>query len=433
MRGVEAVRILRPLRHRDFRLLAVGSLVSLLGDGFFLAAITLQVYALRNEPTAVSQVGLVWAGAAVAFLLVGGWASDRFPRRSIMISADLVRAAAIGGLGLLSISGQLELWHMVVLGGVFGAGNAFFNPASTAIVPDLLPPEDLPQANAFMGTARPLMRNLIGPAIGGLVVAGIGPGYAFLLDAATFLFSAVMLAGVRVPASRVGTAMAEAATGQAMLEGLRYVRAHTWCWAWMLGAALSLLAFLGPQEVLLPFLLLNDASLDLSETDARRQFGFILAVGGLGSILMSLVVGQRSLPRRYITAMFVAEATAVALLAVYGTMTAVWQALAASFVMNALFAFTDIAWTTTLQREVPRHLLGRVSSLDWFTALGLVPLSFAIAGPLGVTFGARQILVAGGVVGAAVLLSLLFVPGARAPERQGRPAAVPAASASIDR
>jgi DHA3 family tetracycline resistance protein-like MFS transporter len=92
-----------------------------------------------------------------------------------------------------------------------------------------------------------------------------------------------------------------------------------------------------------------------------------------------------------------------------------------------MFSFTDIAWTTLLQRRVPRRLLGRVSSLDWLTSLGLIPLSFAIAGPLAARFGPRPVLVAGGVVGSATLLALQFVPGVRAPEHE--PAHEPASAA----
>ena len=88
-----------------------------------------------------------------------------------MIGADIVRAAAIGLLGLLSLTGVIELWHVVALIAFVGMGDAFFNPASTAIVPDLLPDEDLPQANALHGLVRPLTIRLVGPAIGGFVVA----------------------------------------------------------------------------------------------------------------------------------------------------------------------------------------------------------------------------------------------------------------------
>jgi DHA3 family tetracycline resistance protein-like MFS transporter len=272
------------------------------------------------------------------------------------------------------------------------------------------------------------MIRLLGPALGGFLVAVYGPGPVLLLDAATFCASALLLGLMRArqaAGKRHGGGLHD--TLADVVEGFAYVRRQPWCWAWLLGAALSLLAFTGPVEVILPYLLLNDPVLGLSEAEAAMQLGSILAVGGLGSVLVALTVGQLSLPRRFVTAMYVAEATGVAMLAVYGGMRSLWQALLASMVMNGMFSFTDIAWTTLLQRRVPRRLLGRVSSLDWLTSLGLIPLSFAIAGPLAARFGPRPVLVAGGVVGSATLLALQFVPGVRAPEHE--PAHEPASAA----
>ncbi|CAN5461003.1 tetracycline efflux MFS transporter Tet(V) [soil metagenome] len=409
-------RILAPLRHRDYRLLATGSLVSLLGDGFFLVAIALQVLAISDDnPAAISLVGIAWTGSALLTYLVGGWASDLFDRRRIMIAADLLRAAAIGGIGVLSVGGALELWHVLVLGACFGAGNAFFNPSATAIVPDLLPAEELPQANAFLAMARPAMVRLAGPAIGGFVIAATEPGVAFLVDAATFLVSAALLALIRTSHTPAMDGEPARPPLRLVAEGFSFVRANPWCGAWLAGAALSLLAYYGPVEVLLPYILKVELGLG---DGAASQLGLILAIGGLGSIVASVAVGQRpELPRRFVTAMYLCEAAAILTIAVYGLMTQLWQAMAASFVIHGLFAFTEVVWITMLQRFVPRRLLGRVASLDWLMSIGLMPLSFALAGTLTRWFSAGAIIVAAAVTGATVLVGLLFVPGVRAPER----------------
>jgi MFS family permease len=414
---MDRVRILAPLRHdRDFRFLTLGALPSLLGDGIFLVALPLQVYALSNVPTAMAVVGVIWASAQLSMLLIGGWASDRFERRLIMFAADVARGTALIALGALSLSGNLELWHLWVVGALVGACNAFFNPALQSIVPDLVADERLPQANAFLGMARPAMSRLLGPAIGGVIVGGAGAGAAFVVDGLTFGLSALFLLRIaRRPAAGgggSGGALREVA------EGFRYVRSQRWLWLWLLAAAVGLLAFTGPVDMLLPFILRND--MGLTESQAAYSLGVILAVGGVGSVTVSAFVGQLDLPRRFVTAMYLVEAGAVALLAVYGLMTSVWHALAAAFLLNAAFAFTDIAWITLLQRAVPRRLLGRVSSVDWLTSLGLMPLSFAVAGPLAAAFGARQVLVVGAVAGSALLLALMLVPGAREPERWDR-------------
>ena len=175
---LRSIRIIEPLARRDFALLTGAATVSLLGDGFFFIALAWQVYELSNAPTAMSIVGVAWTLPLVLFLLLGGVLTDRYDRRRLLISADILRALTIGLIGILSIAGSLELWHVIALIALVGVGDAFFNPASTAIVPDLIPERLLPQANALQGLIRPLMMRLIGPAIGGFVVAGLGPGPA---------------------------------------------------------------------------------------------------------------------------------------------------------------------------------------------------------------------------------------------------------------
>jgi MFS family permease len=416
--------ILYPLRYRDYRLLAIGSLVSLLGDGFFIVAIALQVLAISgNDPSAMGLVGLAWFGSAAVIYLIGGCISDRFERRQVMIAADLVRATVIGLMGLLGVTGQLRLWHVFVLGAFFGAGNAFFNPASTAIVPDLLPSEDLPKANAFLGFARPAMMYLAGPALGGFVVAASGkPSVAFLVDAATFFFSAAMLALIRTRPAAGTVKQASRSLIAEVGEGLSFVRAHPWCWAYILGLGLSMLAWYGPVQVLLPYILKVNrqlGGLGLGEAGAARQLGLIFAFGGLGSMVVSAVIGQREdLPRRFITVMFLVEAIGVLTIGVYGLMARSWQAMAAALVVHALFAVGQIYWTTTLQRLVPRQLLGRVSSVDWLVTTALAPVSFALAGTLSARFPARSIILAGALVGGTAMVLLLRVSGVRDPEEQ---------------
>jgi MFS family permease len=143
------VKLLRPLRERDFALLWTGMTVSLLGDGIFLVAEAWQVYDLDNDPVALSIVGTSWTLGMVAFLLTGGLVSDRVDRRRVLILADLVRAAALVGMGVLSVTGVVEIWHLVALSLLMGIGDAFFGPAFGAIVPDIVRVENLVQASAL--------------------------------------------------------------------------------------------------------------------------------------------------------------------------------------------------------------------------------------------------------------------------------------------
>jgi len=405
-------KILQPLRHRDFALLTGGSTVSLLGDGFFFLALAWQVYEISNVPTALSVVWVAWTLPSVIFLLVGGALADRYDRRWLMIGADIIRAVAIGAIGFLSIANVLEIWHIAVLIAFVGLGDAFFNPASTAIVPDLVPDEDLPQANALMGTLRPLMVRLVGPALAGFVVAAVGSGAAFVVDGASFLVSAVAVAAIRPRPMHIeegGHGVRQ--TIRQVREGLGFVRRTPWIWATLVSAMLSLLVFFGPVETLVPFLVKNRLNL------GPESLGLIFAVGGVGAILTGVAIGQFGLPRKRVTIMYASWSFGVALMAIYGLMTDLWHALIASFITHALFQLGQVIWTTMLQTLVPRKLLGRVTSVDWLVSTGLVPVSFALTGPAAEAFGAANTMVGASILGAVLMGMLLFVPGVRDPER----------------
>ena len=408
---VTNARILQPLRNRDFALLTTGRTISLLGDGFFLVALAWQVYDLSNVPSALSIVGVAHTLPMVLLVLVGGALADRYDRRKLMIWADVIRAVAIGLLGLLSVTGNLELWHIVVLIGFVGLGDAFFNPASSAIVPDIVPEHDLAQANSLLATLRPLAIRLIGPALAGFVIAAFGSGAAFRMDSASFAVSMVAIYAIRTRPHPVEGEHGIRQTASQIADGLRYVKRKPWIWATLVSAMLSLLVFAGPVEVLVPYLVRNQ--LDLG-ADA---LGLIFAAGGVGAIAMALTIGARGLPRRRVTVMFLSWSIGVALMAVYGVMDALWQALAVSVLLHALFQLGEVIWVTMLQQNVPRHLLGRVTSLDWLISLGLVPLSFAITGPLSEAFGPATTMVGAALIGSVLMISLFFVPGVRDPEQ----------------
>jgi MFS family permease len=403
--GFSRVKLLEPLRLRDFRLLWSGMCVSLLGDGVFIVALAWQVYALSNVPTALAMVGVAMTVPTIAFLLLGGVMSDRFDRRRLMLAADLTRGLAIAAIAVLSLTGTLALWHMLVLVALFGAGTAFFGPAFDAIVPDVLPASLLAQANSLDQFVRPLALRLAGPALGGFLISGVGVGWAFALNAATFAVSAAALLAMAPPA-RTTPAVHGSVAGD-IRTGFAYVRRHVWLWGTFVSAAVAYLVFMGPAEVLLPFLVKNDLH------GSAADLGLVFAAGGIGSVGCAAVMGQRGLPRRDITFMYVAWTLATLAVAGYGLATAVWQLMLASIAFNALETAGTIVWATAKQRHVPPELLGRVSSLDWLISIGLLPLSFALTGPVSAVLGVQGTLIAGGVVGGAVTFAALLLPGMR--------------------
>jgi MFS family permease len=422
--GVARVGLLIPLRDPEFRKLWVALCVSLLGDGAFLVAMAWQVYELSNAPTAMSIVGIAMTVPTITFLLVGGVASDRFDRRTLMVAADLLRALAGAILAGLALGGVLEVWHVAILAALYGTGAAFFAPAFDALVPDIVPAERLAQANALDQLMRPLVFRMAGPALGGILVAAGGAGLVFALDGASFLFSAVMLALLRVPAKAAQPGSVSVARDLA--DGWRFVRGRTWLWATFASAAVAYLCFMGPVEVLLPYLVKNELD------GSARDLGMVFAAGGLGSVACALAMGQRDIPRRGITFIYVVWTLATLAVAGYGLSSSLWQLMLAALAFNALETAGTIVWATMKQRHVPRAMLGRVSSLDWLISIGLLPLSFALTGPVAGAIGTRGTLVAAGVVGAAVTCAAFFTPGMRAIELEAAGSGRPAGGSLVD-
>lgn len=422
--GFGRANLLAPLRHRDFRILWTGMTISLIGDGIFLIAIAWESYSLWNAPAALSIVGIGMTIPTIAFLLVGGVVSDRRDRRLVMAWADGLRAVAVAVLAVLVLMGALRFWELVVLVAIYGVGTAFFMPAFEAILPELLPASDLPAANALDQFVRPIAMRLVGPVAGGALVAA-STGIAFAIDAASFV--ACLIAVLVMPRRAGRRVEVQTSSVVALKEGLRFVRQRVWLWGTLLSAAITYLVFLGPAEVLLPFLVKNELHA------SAGTLGLVLAAGGVGAVGGAAFMGHRGHPRRDVTVMYMTWTFATLAIAGYGIANAAWELMLVCLVFNALEAAGTIVWATIKQQHVPGTMLGRVSSLDWLISIGLLPLSFALTGPVSSVLGVQGTLIAGGVVGAVVTFGALLLPGMRAIEGkhdERPPARPPAASAA---
>jgi MFS family permease len=407
------IGILRPLRLRDFALLWTGMAISMVGDGVYVVAIAWQVYEISNRPSALALVGVAWSLPQVLLMLLSGALADRFDRRRLMIAGDLIRCAAIATIGTLSITGRLTVPMVVGLVVVYGVGQAIFQPSFSAIVPTIVPGHLLVEANSLAQFVRPFAMMLLGPLLGGLLIAAFGAGWAFVFDGGTFAFSTLMILLMRTRHEPRDADSGERLMSE-VAEGLRYVIAHRWLILAMVGATVSLLATWGPWETLLPYVIKNELH------GGPTALGLVFGAGGLGSVAAALFFGQRgTLPRRPVTALYVAWAIAMFGTAGFGLVTGVWQAMIVALATEACITILVVIWFTLVQRLVPRDLLGRVTSLDWMISIAGVPLSFAIVGPVASAIGARTTLVLAGILGGVITLAVMFLPGARDPERDG--------------
>jgi MFS family permease len=402
-------KLARPLRIRDFFLLWSGMTVSLLGDGIFFIALPLQVLALRNDAATLSLILTAYTLPLVLFLVVGGVLSDRFQRRSMLLLATGLQGVSVAALGLLAATGALTLPWIGILVVFYGAGEAIFGPAFGAIVPDIVPADQLVEANSLDNFSRPFALRIVGPAVGGALIAIFGLGGAFIADALSFVLAGLAFfflhtrRQVRVPEG-AGLIWDD------VKVGFRFVRAHTWLWGTLIASGVGLLVFFGPWQALVPLVVVNKLG------GGEGQLATIFSVGGIGALVASVVIGQTNLPRRYMTAMFICFAGGCFMLTGFGLATEVWHAVVASFFMQALLTTGIIIWGTTMHRLVPGEILGRVSSLDWLVSTGLIPVSLLLAWPLAKLIGPDTTLVAAGIFGCVLVLSFMLIPGVRAPE-----------------
>ncbi len=396
------VRLLTPLRRRNFALLWAGMTVSLLGDGIYFVAMIWEALHLSNTAMSVSLVGVAWTLPMVGCLLLGGTLSDRLERRHVLLGASLAQALAIAAIGVLDCAGVIQLWTLLLLVGVYGAATAFSLPAFEALVPTLVAPDELTDASALDQFVRPLSVQLVGPALGGALIAVAGTGPAFLVDAATFLAAAGALLAMRVPRAETPAPPLGQAMVSGLGEGIRFVLANAWLWRTLLAASLAVLLFWGPYQVLLPFLVKNELH------SGSATLGLIRALGGVGALLAALAVGQTGLPGWAMRAMFAGWALQSLTLAGYAVAREAWLFAAISLVGGACGAVANVVWGTLIKARVPNHLLGRVASLDWLVSMALVPLSFALTGPMAGLVGARATLLGGGIVATGTLIAFML-------------------------
>ena len=394
--------IRRVLRHRDYRFLWLAQSSSVIGDNIVLVALALFIVARTGSAT---DLGLVLAAQSlplVVFLLFGGVWADRLPRHRVMIATDLVRFALHALLAGLIFSGGVRIWEVVVIEMLFGTAEAFFRPAANGLLPQTVPEEDIQQATAIT-TMSNNIAEFAGPALATVLVLGAGAGWAFALDAATFVLSAAFLTRVRprrraVAAEPAPPAQERESVWASIREGSREVRAHVWVWATLASFCVALFCGLAPWFVLGPGI-------------AREQYGHIAIYGlveaalGFGTILGSLAgVGWR--PRYPIrTAMLVVLMWPLASI-LYATGVTLILVVPATVVAGGGIALFDVWWLTALAERIPPDKLSRVASYDWMVSGGLLPLGYVLAGPLAAALGQVEV-----VVGGSVLAFLAFALG----------------------
>jgi len=387
---------IRPLQERNFRLFFIGQTASQIGSGMAPVAIAFAVLAHGSA----SDVGYVLAAGTVPLvilLLVGGVVGDRISRRKSMLQSDALRTIAECALGIWVLLGNPPLWGFMALAALMGVGEAFFSPALTGIVPQMLSEKKLQQGNALNGISNSTGR-IIGPAIAGVIVAISGPGWAILIDGLTYFVSVVSLAFIRIE----WIASDEPEPFITLLrQGWKEFWSRSWLWAVVIQSSFV-------NALFASFLVLGPVVAKQSLGGASA-WGAILAAEGAGAVLGGVIM-LRVHPRRPLLIatlsslvfplplFFIATRSPTALIAMFG------------FLAGGFITVFSVQWTTTLQREVPANVLSRVSAYDWFGSLVFLPIGMAFVGPLASRIGITTTLVGSGVLMMLLILAVLAVP-----------------------
>lgn len=402
-------RVLAPFRHAAYRRLAVSLVLQTFAAGMWTVAIVWEVIRLGGGPTQLSLVATASALGLVLPVLLGGVLADRIAQKVILVVVSTIELVGMLVIGVLSLSGLTSLVGLAIVAFIIGLAMAFYFPAYTAWLPALVPEHELMAVNGFEGMARPALNQALGPALAGALVAAFNPGVAITVAAAVSLVGVLALTAVprteiRRDLETLGEAHPVAAVWRDVREGFGYLVRTPWLLATLLFSSLFVLAVMGPLEVLVPFLIKDRLH------GGPQHHAWVLAAYGIGSAVASLAMGSMRMPRRYLTLMVIGWGVGAIPLALMALSGAIWQVVAAGLVLGALFGAPMVIWGTLLQRRVPEHLLGRVSSLDFFVSLIFMPVSMALAGPVSSLLGMRATFFVAGLVpvGLAVLTVIAF-------------------------
>ncbi|MFG3531512.1 MFS transporter [Streptomyces sp. NPDC047917] len=396
-----------PLRTRAFRLLFIGRTLSLTGDAVIPTALSLAVYLATGSTGALA---LVLGCAMVPKLLLlplGGVVGDRFNARTVALTTDLVRCATQLFVGAELLGGSPALWQIALAEAVGGAAGAFAMPTASPLIRGTVAESGLLRANSLMAVVNSATR-LGGPALAGLLILTAGPGWAFVLDGATFAVSAALLSAVEV--RHVPIPRRSLLTD--LKEGWGEVRSRDWYWTSLIGHA----TWNGAAAVLMTV----GPALFLRELGGKGVWVALLQTGAVGLLLGSLLAG-RARPRRPVLVANLGLATYALPLGLLAAHAPVALTIAAYGVAQAGLGFLGPVWDSSVQSAVPAHALARVTSYDWLLSLGAMPLGYALAPLAASAWGAEVPLAIAAVAVGAACLGTAAVPGVRrfgAPDKQ---------------
>jgi MFS family permease len=356
--------------NRFFRNLILGATVSMFGDQFYLVALPWLVLQITGSSVALGTVLMLAAVPRAVLMLMGGAISDRSSPRRVMLLTASSRTILVAAISVLGWYGVLALWHVYILAFAFGAADAFAIPAFQAILPVLVPREQLTQANSALQSSMQLSM-ITGPAPAGIIIKKLGTMWAFFIDAVSFLFIIAPLWVIPDP-PKASSQQSRPNVWHTIVEGLRYVHADV-AMRTIIGFGCALnFCIMGPIMVGL-------AAIAKNQFNSATAYGLMFSAFAFGALAGSLTAGMRKQKRRGIMILFVGSTLGV-LLATVGFLHSLIGLCVDMFLMGLTSGYSNVHMTAWYQERVETSLMGRVMSVRMFTIFGLMPVSLAIAG-----------------------------------------------------
>jgi MFS family permease len=364
------------LGYRDFRLLLADRLLAPGAFAFSLVGVSFAVLDATGSTADLSYVLAAQILPSLLFALVGGVFADRFAPQRVIVAANLLIATGEGGFGLLVLLGQPQLWQMIALETMTGAGMAIFYPASQALLPRLVPDNVLQEASAMSRLAMNAAQ-MAGAGIAGLFVAAAGPGWALLTCGIGMLGTVPLLLAIRAP----GVVREEQSPSvlRELRDGWSAFASRRWLWATTIQYSVVLAAWYGAFDVLGPVVAKNHLG-------GAAAWGLITAADAVGLIIGGVIAMRLTVQRPILCVVLVGATCALTPLA----LASLWPLpliCVAAVGLGIALEFMMVQWTVTMARNVPPQLLARVSAYDIIGAVGAMPLGALVVGPIAAAVG----------------------------------------------
>lgn len=395
--------------YKDYRNFFISGLIFVIGSSAFPIALAVSVLDNGGDAT---DLGLILAARLLSgtlLMLVGGVWADRLPRKWIMIGADSFRALIALALVVVSAN-DLPLWAIGLLVFLMGAGDAFGQPAGTAIVPSLLPDHLLPVGNVAKGIVGKI-GTIVGPGVGGIAVATVGADLTFAVTAAAFLIGTSLLFKIKEP-PRQEILEDKPTFIFELREGFKLVWEIKWIAASIAMATFQLMVIVAAETVLLPVITRREFGTD-------SVFAISAAAFSLGGVISAVVAIKIKTTKPGLVAISMWSLFAFAPLALAFPINPQFVILG-YFIAGLSIGGWEAYWVTAVQREVPQDMQGRVFSIDAVGSGGMMPIGMALVGPSVALFGEKPFLLGAIIFHVIICYLVLLVPGVKEMRHPGR-------------